>query len=262
MIDRCILTVSWSCLESADTWSSTRTFNKKLVRLLERFDLAGEEKPFLPERGEPPVVAEHHPEPHECLKIPHPAGALFDVRFDELEAPPVLLVARERVGDLLLDELRPVFPKKPGPQPRRFARDSFGPADKTALEERGPRVHVLRDRALALDDRLHGVAHLETDVPQELDEGLGDVFDEHRLPFAENEDIDVGERRELGAAVAADADDGDVDLARDRRRAPAGRARNTSPAIASTIAVYARTYDLPAGFSARRSRRFFLRRAM
>ena len=62
--------------------------------------------------------------------------------------------------------------------------------------------------AQALVDRARGVADLQAQVPQQVEHELDDLLAARRLLVGQQEQqIDVGERRQLAAAVAADRDD-------------------------------------------------------
>jgi hypothetical protein len=79
--------------------------------------------------------------------------------------------------------------------------------EKTPLKEARAHDHVARHFVLAILDRAHAVAHLEAGVPHQADETL----DRARVPGGhfrdrtrkKHQDIDIGVREQLAAAVAS-----------------------------------------------------------
>ena len=86
------------------------------------------------------------------------------------------------------------------------------------LEQARPDRDVAGHLGLAFGDRAHAVADLEADVPQHADEAL-DERGAGGVERARQQDqhVDVGMRKELAAAVAADGDQREL-----RRRAELG----------------------------------------
>ena len=81
-------------------------------------------------------------------------------------------------------------------------------AAEGALQDRGPDGHVGLGMADALVDRTRGMADLEPHVPKGIQDRLGDGFAPGRLLVGKQEqEIDVGARRQHAAAIAAGGDD-------------------------------------------------------
>src|SRR6266851_1886994 len=79
------------------------------------------------------------------------------------------------------------------------------------LEDRRADRHVGARLAQTLLDRARRLADLEADIPQRIEHVLDDLLGMWRnLVGQEEEQIDVGMRRQLAAAIGADRDDGEM----------------------------------------------------
>ena len=77
------------------------------------------------------------------------------------------------------------------------------------LEQGGGGVEVVGGQRQRLLGRAHGVAELHPLVPDRVPDAVGQGADVG-APGVEEHDVDVGLQAELGSAVAADRDEGDV----------------------------------------------------
>ena len=79
--------------------------------------------------------------------------------------------------------------------------------DEARLEHRGADGHVGARQADAFVDRARGVADLQAEVPEQIEDELDDALAPGRLLVGQQEqEIDVGAGRQRAAAIAADGD--------------------------------------------------------
>ena len=114
-------------------------------------------------------------------------------------------VARVALGQLGGDELRPAAVRHVLVEaPLQLARQRLIPGQSPRLQQRGADDEVLAREAQALVHRARGVAHLEPQVPQGVEQGL-----DHRLGMvvglgrAQEQQVHVGMRRHCPASVPA-----------------------------------------------------------
>ena len=155
--------------------------------------------------------------PQQVLVIAQTAAAVLDVGFlhrcrvAEL-APPHRLVLqphRDVLVHVTLDALRQERLLKL-PEQRFVARDQPG------FDERGLGLHVAVGDLDAVVDAPDGMAHLEADVPERVENAVDDLGEMrqrlaagHHLAVVQEHEIDVAVRIQFGAAVAADGDEGE-----------------------------------------------------
>ena len=148
-------------------------------------------------------------DPVERVQVAQPALAVLDVGLDQvarLAGAPVALLA---LGELGGDELRRGSLHHLLVEARdQFVEELVVAEEIARLEQRGADRHVGLGLADALVDRARGVADLEPHVPQAIEDRLGDRFAPGGLLVGQQEEqIDVGARRQHAAAVAAGGDD-------------------------------------------------------
>jgi len=84
----------------------------------------------------------------------------------------------------------------------------LSPSRRTRLQDGGADRHVRLGLADTFIDRAGGVADLETEIPQAIQDRLGNRLAPRGLLVGQQEQqIDVGARREQAAAVAAGGHD-------------------------------------------------------
>ena len=76
-------------------------------------------------------------------------------------------------------------------------------------EQRGRGLEVVRRQRERVSDGSHGVAELQTGVPDRVPELLGDADGVDRRADQEQQ-VEVGLRAELTSALATESDEGDV----------------------------------------------------
>ncbi len=81
--------------------------------------------------------------------------------------------------------------------------------NEPGVEQRGANGHVRQAQADALGDGARGMADFEAEIPQQIEDVFGDALAPRRLLVGKQEqEIDVGARREQAAAIAALRDHG------------------------------------------------------
>jgi hypothetical protein len=110
----------------------------------------------------------------------------------------------------------PVQLSQPGravlpPRLARLAGERVGQTgitgDQTGRQQRGGRIEVGRGEIERLGHAAHRVPELETRVPHRVPHPTGELVD-HLVTVMEDHDVEIAERRQLAAAIAADGDDG------------------------------------------------------
>ena len=144
-------------------------------------------------------------DPEQRVEVAQPALAVLHVRLDQIArlagaAQPLLAL-----GKLGGDELRRGAAHDLLVEARDELVEQRAVAEQVArLEQRGADGHVGLGLADALVDRARRVADLEPHVPQAIENALGDRLAPRGLLVGQQEQqIDVGARREQAAAVAA-----------------------------------------------------------
>ena len=77
----------------------------------------------------------------------------------------------------------------------------------TGLEQGDVQVQVVLGVVRGLGDRADGLAHLEPEVPERIQDRLHERIGGRGMARDEHEQVDVAERAEFGAAVAAGGDE-------------------------------------------------------
>ena len=163
-------------------------------------------------------------DPEQRVEVAQAALALLDVGLDLVAGIAGLDDALVALGELGGDEFG-------GGRLHQVAveagRQAHGRADSSPRIGRASRMEVrmvmsARGEAQALVDRAGGMADLLAEVPEHVEDRLGDALAPGRLlGRQQEEEVDVRARRQRAAAIAADGDDRDA-LA---RRRDCGRCR-------------------------------------
>ncbi len=147
-------------------------------------------------------------DPEKRVQVAQAALAVLDVGLDHVARVAELLVALLHLVELGLDE----FLRGAGDDllleaaPEILVQLLLAP-DVARLHQRGADRHVRLRLADALLDRAHRMPDLESQVPEHVEDRLDDLLGPGRALVGEQEQqVDVGERRQLAAAVAADRD--------------------------------------------------------
>ena len=178
---------------------------QEILGLAEGVEFLAGQQPFVDQRPgilDPVQIAR---DPYQRLQVAQAPLALLQVGFDHIARIAHLFVAGVPFGQLAGDELtaraghhllpeglaalviqRPVAPQIAG------------------LQQGGADGQVLLGQAHAVGRRAGGVAHLQPQVPQHIQHVFGHAFGPRRALVGDQEQqVHVGERRQLAPAVAA-----------------------------------------------------------
>ena len=142
------------------------------------------------------------------MQVAQAALAFLDVGLDDVARIAHALVALVALGELGLDEVAAVAGQELLGEALGQLVVQLALAPHVArLEQRGADGQVALGVAQALVDRARRVADLQAEVPQQVEHELDDLLAARRLLVGPQEQqIDVRQRRQLAAAVAADRD--------------------------------------------------------
>ena len=144
------------------------------------------------------------------MQVAQAALAVLDVGLDaiaRLARAPVALVALGQLGlhELARGALHHLAPEAP----HEVGKQALVAEDQARIEERRADRDVGAGKLERLLDGAGGVAHLQPQVPQQIEHVLHHALAPGRLLVGQQEQqIDVGEGREQAPAVAAGGDDG------------------------------------------------------
>ena len=147
-------------------------------------------------------------EPEQGLQIAQPALALLHVRLEQVAAVAGALVAGIALRQLGLDERGAARADHLVLEALLELLEQAGVApQKARLEQIGADRQVGAGGAHAVGDRARRLAHFEAEVPEAVEQELDHLL-AVRGPLVrmQEQQVDVGVRGELGAAVAADRD--------------------------------------------------------
>ena len=150
-------------------------------------------------------------DPEQGLEVAQAALALLDVGLQHVAGVALAGVALGPLGELELEELRAGGGEELAPKPVVEGPREGGVAPEPAvLQQAGADGHVGLGLADALVRRAGGMADLQPQVPEAVEDALDQALAPGGLLVGgEEEQVDVGEGRHLGPAVAADGDDRD-----------------------------------------------------
>ena len=149
-------------------------------------------------------------DPEQRVQVAQAALAVLDVGLDQIARLAGAAVALLALGELGGDEFRRGALHHLLVEPHRQLVEQLGVAEQIArFEQRGADGHVGLGLADAFVDRTRRVADLQAHVPQAIEQRLGDRLAPGGLLVGQQEQqIDVGARRQQAAAVAAGRHDG------------------------------------------------------
>ena len=148
-------------------------------------------------------------DPEQRVQVAQPALAVLDVGLDQIARLAGAAVALLALGELGGDEFRRGALHDGLVEARHQLVEQLAVAEQEArFQQRGADRHVRLGLADALVDRARGVTDLEAEIPQAIEDRLGDRLAPRGLLVGQQEQqIDVGARRHQAAAVAAGRDD-------------------------------------------------------
>ena len=178
---------------------------EKVARFEHRGDLALGDDPLLHDLAQAPDLELDARDPKRRVQVAKPALAFLDMRLEEVDRAAVLRMPLCGLLERLLDEAVGVASHDVGLDDPIEVQGELGiAAQEAGVEQRGLHLKVPRGEASALRHAAHRVADLQAGVPEAVENLLRDALDERvHLPLIEKEQVDVGKRVELGAAVAA-----------------------------------------------------------
>ncbi|GBC87707.1 hypothetical protein HRbin12_01724 [bacterium HR12] len=181
---------------------------QELVGVLQGGGLGGAEQPAGAQHPEVALAPEDGGEPAEGVDVPQPAGALLQVRLEQVtdvaEALRTSLgVGEEAIGEALGAE--PRDERRSGPLPELGV-----PRERAPVEQRRGRVEAFLRDGDALLRGPHRVPEPKARVPQGVQERIRHPRHGARiLPLVQEQEVHVRAGRELGSAVAAEGHQGD-----------------------------------------------------
>ena len=167
------------------------------------------------ELGEPRDLEADAGEPERRLEVAQPALRLLHVRLEQVERVAEPVAARAHLRELVREELVHLrLGEAVQLLPLELPEERAVAGEEAQVEQRGARRVVLRRELIAGAQVPDGVAHLELQVPERVEQPLARGLDEgvRLAPAVQDEQVHVRERREVPPAVPAERDD------RDRRR--------------------------------------------
>ena len=144
-------------------------------------------------------------DPEQRVQVAQAALAVLDVGLDQIARLAGAAVALLALGELGGDELRAgALDDRLVEARHQFVEQLLVAEQEARLQDRGADRHVRLGLADAFVDRARGVADLQSEIPQAIQDRLGHRLAPGGLLVGQQEQqIDVGARREQAAAVAA-----------------------------------------------------------
>ena len=145
-------------------------------------------------------------DPEQGMEVAQPPLALLHVGLEEVARAAGAGMAGIPLGEFRLDEFETrarldLVAEAPLELGERFR----SAPQEAALEQAGAHGHVVARAAQAVVHRARGVADLQAEVPQRVQQKLGELFgDRGALVGQQEQQVDVRIRRELAAPVTAD----------------------------------------------------------
>ncbi len=173
--------------------------------LLERLVFVMGEDVVLDEIGRILDVIDIFADPVERLQIAQTALAFLDVGLDQIAAFALARMALVALGQLGLDEILPGAGRNLGPEARaHILVEIFIAPQKARFEQRRADRHVLFGEAHAFGQRARGMADLQPQIPQHVEDEFDDALAPGRLlERAHEQKVDIRARRQKAAAIAA-----------------------------------------------------------
>ena len=147
-------------------------------------------------------------DPEQRLQVPEAAFAVLNVRLEHVAGVAHPLVSGIAFGELGLDEGGAGHRHQLGHEPLFEGMEQRSvPPQPARFQEAGANRQVVLGQAHAIVDRAGGVADLQARIPQHVEDVLDDLLGKRRrLRRQQKHQVDVGEGRQLAAAVAAGGD--------------------------------------------------------
>ena len=144
-------------------------------------------------------------EPVQRMQVAQAAFAVLDIRLDQIARGAGASVAGVLLGELSLDERpRVALEHLLAEAMLEIGVERLVAEDEPRVEQRGADGHVGVAQPHALVDGARRVADLEAEIPQQIEHIFGDALAPCRLLVGkQEEEIDVGARREQAAPIAA-----------------------------------------------------------
>ena len=189
---------------------------QEMVAALERAQL-GRLQVVLFDQFLQPRDAEPHPRhPERVLVVAQAADAVLDVGLLHEDGvailPPAAGLVVEARGDVAFRVVREVVLAV---GLGKILVERLRPGDEPRFQQRGLGADVAAGFGEDLVERAGGVADLQAEVPERIEDAVGEVFLELRQRLhvggrgEEEHHVDVAQRAELAAAVAAEGDEAD-----------------------------------------------------
>ena len=184
---------------------------EEILGALEQAILIGRQHALVDELGAGPDAVEVLADPEQRIEVAQTALAVLDVGLDDVARVAHLAVALFALGHFRRDELGAGLGHDLGLEPLLELVEQRSVAGEVPrLERRGPYRHVRLRHPQALVDRAHRVADLLAEVPEHIEDVLGDLLAPGRLLVGQDEEeIDVRARRKRAAAIATDGSNRD-----------------------------------------------------
>ena len=143
-------------------------------------------------------------DPEQGVQIAQAALAFLQIGFDDIAAVAHALVTGFALGQLFGHEgaggAGHHFLAEPG---IGFVEQRLITPDEAGFQKGGAHRHVGTSDADHVVQAAGGVAHLQAQIPQQIEQSFDDLFAPRRLlPRRDEHDVHIGKRRHLAAAVA------------------------------------------------------------
>jgi hypothetical protein len=185
---------------------------KHLAGIFELADLAGEKRT----RSNVVLFVSSAPAGSGCplchIHVPQTAAPLFHIGLQKIEAPSetavaCLCVLLERAEELVQVRLEDLLPRAT----LELVEKRAATGDSSEVDQRGGGSDVLASQIQSLFDASSGVTDIDPEVPERVEQSLGQRPDEGVVRVVtEEHDVDITIESQRRAAVATDGDECDA----------------------------------------------------